>query len=268
MKSRLDIFLCERGIFESRARARAAVMEGLVSVDGRPADKPGLQVDGSEKITIASPGRRFVSRGGIKLEAALEVFGTDVEGRSALDIGASTGGFTECLLSRGASRVIALDVGKGQLHWKLRNDPRVTVMEGFNARYLVPGDLPFSPELAAIDVSFISLKKVILPVAGVMTASAPIIALVKPQFEAGRAQVRSGGVVRDPEVHSDVLLSMAGWLEDQDLTLRALTASPLRGPRGNIEFFVEVAPGGGTAVTDEYIRETVEQAHASEPGAG
>jgi 23S rRNA (cytidine1920-2'-O)/16S rRNA (cytidine1409-2'-O)-methyltransferase len=265
MKSRLDSYLFENGLFESRALARAAIMEGLVSVDGTHAVKPGTQVSGSEAISVDPMASAYVSRGGLKLEGALEELGIDVRGMDVLDVGASTGGFTDCLLSAGAARVAALDVGKGQLHWRLRNDARVTVIEGCNARYLVPGDLPFSADLSTIDVSFISLEKVLGPVAAALDSHAQIVALVKPQFEAGREQVGRGGVVRDPSVHAGVLRSLAAWLAPEGLSLVGLAASRLRGPKGNIEFFIRIARGGSSTVSGEDIDREVAAAHGMAP---
>lgn len=249
MKNRLDVLLFERGIFQSRARARSAVMERLVSVDGSFDVKPGTQVTGLESIEVVSRGEPFVSRGGRKLERALDEFGIDVAGMVALDVGASTGGFTDCLLQRGAVAVYAVDVGKGQLHSRLRTDARVSVMEGVNARTLTPERLPGAPDLAVVDVSFISLRKVVGPVFGVLAASASAVLLVKPQFEAGRSQVGKGGVVRDPAVHLMVLEGLVDWLRGNGLVAARITVSPLKGPKGNVEFLVHVvrAPAAGIA---------------------
>lgn len=257
MKRRLDQFLADEGFFESRARARAAVMEGLVSVDGRDDVKPGTQVSSSESIDVREPASRYVSRGGLKLEGALEDFDFDVGGLDVLDVGASTGGFTDCLLAMGAARVIALDVGKGQLHWKLRRDTRVTVLEGRNARELSSEDLPYQPGLATIDVSFISLEKVIEPVIACLKTGAEVLALVKPQFEAGLGMAPKG-VVRDPATHLEVLLGLKRWLEEKDLVMEAVTPSRIRGPKGNVEFFVKVSRG--RAATEEDLAGAVEKA--------
>lgn len=260
MKRRLDQYLADSGFFESRARAKAAVMEGLISVDGNSNVKPGTQISGSENITISDSERPYVSRGGIKLARALEDFNLDVAGRVVLDVGASTGGFTDCLLAGGASRVIAIDVGRGQLHWKLREDPRVTVIEGFNARNLLPEDLPEQPSIAVVDVSFISLKKVIKPVLGTVEVSGAVVALVKPQFEAGRDLVEKGGVVRNPETHLMVLEDLVRWLREKGLMVKKVCASPLRGPKGNIEFFFHIAHTG-TGVSTEELKQEVRRAH-------
>lgn len=260
MKKRLDQFLVDEGVFESRARARAAVMEGLVSVDGSARVKPGTPVTGAESIEVEDASGRYVSRGGVKLSSALEELALDVEGLTVLDVGASTGGFTDCLLKRGASRVTAVDVGRGQLHWKLRRDPRVDVMEGVNARNLRAEDLPARPDMAVIDVSFISLRKVIEPVARALGPGSAMLALVKPQFEAGRAQVGKGGVVRDPEVHLGVLQGLAGWMRERGLPPTGITASPIKGPKGNMEFFLLVG-GGKAPVRGEDIEREVRRAH-------
>lgn len=260
MKKRLDLFLFEEGYFQSREMAKAAVMEGLVSIDGDARCKPGTQVTGSELIEVRTPGHAFVSRGGIKLEHALDFFDIDVGGTDVLDVGSSTGGFTDCLLQRGAARVIALDVGRGQLHSRLRNDPRVTVLEGRNARYLTKEDLPFEPRLAVADVSFISLRKVVPNILGVLGPGGELVALFKPQFEAGRKLVGKGGVVRDPSVHERLLEEIAGWLEEQGIALKGITASPVRGPKGNLEFFIRIC-GAGKGIGDAEIVDEVTRAH-------
>jgi len=260
MKKRLDEHLADVGVFDSRASAKAAVMEGRVSVDGRSDVKPGYQVTGGEEITVSRPGHGYVSRGGVKLSHALEVFDLDVSGKVVLDVGSSTGGFTDCLLRNGASHVIALDVGKGQLHWRLREDSRVTPIEGYNARYLRPGDLPVAPELAVVDVSFISLTRVIGPVFGALPGDGEVVALVKPQFEAGREFVRKGGVIKDCEVHLQVLKRLADWFAEKGMALLGVTTSPIKGPRGNIEFFVRIGAAGRSIDTGELERE-VSRAH-------
>lgn len=244
MNRRLDQHLADEGYFESRERARAAVMAGDVRVDGSNDVKPGTRLKGGEEITVEDRKPAFVSRGGLKLAGALEDLELDVSGVDALDVGASTGGFTDCLLQRGAARVIALDVGRGQLHWKLRRDGRVTVLERFNARELAPGDLPWAPGFATVDVSFISLEKVMLPVVGTLRPGGRALVLVKPQFEAGRGGA-PGGVVRDSSTLREVLVSMRDWTARQGLTAVALAPSRIRGPKGNAEFFllVETTPG-------------------------
>ncbi len=257
MKKRLDQYLAEEGLFESRARAKAAVMEGIVSVDGSTDVKPGTQVSGEETIVVSSDDDEYVSRGGLKLAHALTAFGIDVTGLVVLDVGSSTGGFTDCLLRRGAARAIALDVGRGQLHWRLREDPRVTVIEGFNARNLTPEDLPEQPDLSVIDVAFISLTKVLGPVFDTLSDGGEVLALVKPQFEAGRAMVEKGGVVKDPAVHLQVLKDVVSWLSERGLVARDVCASPVRGPRGNIEFFARVAAEGRSVSVAEIEQEVI-----------
>jgi 23S rRNA (cytidine1920-2'-O)/16S rRNA (cytidine1409-2'-O)-methyltransferase len=233
LKERLDLLLVERRLAESRTQAQRLIRAGLVRVAGQVADKPGTRVATKAEITVqARP--RFVGRGGEKLEAALTHFGLDVAGVVAADVGASTGGFTDCLLQHGARRVYAIDVGYGQFSWRLRNDPRVVVMERTNARYLE--SLPESVGLVTADVSFISLRLILPPALGWLDPDGQVVALIKPQFEAGRREVGKGGVVRDPEVHRAVLARIVAAAAELGLGLRGLMASPLRGPAGNVEF--------------------------------
>lgn len=239
-KVRLDRLLVERGLVESRAKAQVLIRAGKVLVQGQLCDKPGVSVPKDARLTLKE-GPRFVSRGGEKLAAALEAFQVDPQGKVCLDVGASTGGFTDCLLQRGAGCVHAVDVGKGLLHWKLRNDPRVVVREGINARYLRPEDLGEPVDLATVDVSFISLRLVLPPLKGIVRPCGDVIALVKPQFEAGRSQVGRGGVVRDPAVHELVLARLVGWARKTlGWSVRGAIPSPLLGPAGNIEFFLHL----------------------------
>jgi 23S rRNA (cytidine1920-2'-O)/16S rRNA (cytidine1409-2'-O)-methyltransferase len=254
-KMRLDLLLVERGLVQSRARAQALIMAGKVRVDGTVESKAGTSVDTSARLEV-QPGPQFVSRGGEKLAAALEAFGFVLAGCTCADVGASTGGFTDCLLQRGAAKVYAIDVGKGILHWKLRNDPRVVVMEETNARFLE--SLPEPVSLVSIDASFISLR-LILPVVKNWLSSPPpailrdrkvaeaqreprevsgdVVALIKPQFEAGRKDVSRGdGVIRDPAIHRQVLLDVLQFAQSSGFTSRGLIQSPLLGPKGNIEF--------------------------------
>lgn len=236
MKIRLDKLLVERGLVESREKGQRLVMAGQVLVAGQPLTKAGHQVRADVAIAIKQRAR-FVSRGGAKLQAAFENFELKAMGCDGLDIGASTGGFTDCLLQHGAARVVAVDVGKGQLHWKLRQDERVTVADQTNARYLVPDDLPFAPQLVTVDVSFISLTRILPAVVRVITKAGNIVTLIKPQFEAGRKQVAKGGVVRDPAVHQQVVDRVRRFGEDElGLTWHGMCRSPVRGPAGNIEF--------------------------------
>jgi 23S rRNA (cytidine1920-2'-O)/16S rRNA (cytidine1409-2'-O)-methyltransferase len=244
---RLDVLLTERGLVDSRARAQALIMAGQVRVAGQVALKPGAVYESDSELTI-DPGPRFVSRGGEKLEAALAAFGVEVRGRVCADVGASTGGFTDCLLQRGAARVYAVDVGKGILHWKLRNDPRVVVLEQTNARHLE--SLPERVSLVTVDVSFISLKIVLpvirgwLPPATQAETGGSVVALIKPQFEAGRRAVsRGSGVIRDPEIHRQVLDDVLGFTAQAGLALRGLVRSSVLGPKGNVEFLAWLETG-------------------------
>ena len=235
---RLDIALHERGMVESREQARRLVMAGAVRINGRKAIKPSQDTHDADHLEILreSP---FVSRGGFKLEKALREFGIDPTGRVAADIGASTGGFTDCMLQRGAVKVYAVDVGYGQLHQKLREDPRVVVMERTNARYLTPETFAEPPAMATIDVAFISLKLILPPLLGCLAPGADIVALVKPQFEAD-ARFLKKGVVRDAAVHQRVLEDMLQWLKGQPCTVCGLSFSPITGPKGNIEFLLHI----------------------------
>jgi 23S rRNA (cytidine1920-2'-O)/16S rRNA (cytidine1409-2'-O)-methyltransferase len=251
-KSRLDSLLVERGLFESRSRAAAAVLAGTVRIgaDGRAAEKPGQMVRGDVELAV-DEAPEFVSRGGTKLANALDRFGLDPAGRRCLDVGASTGGFTDCLLKRGAAHVVALDVAYGELDWGLRNDPKVTVIERSNARAIEPKQLPYAPELVVVDVSFISLLKV-LP--AVLEASAPefdCLALVKPQFEVGRERVGKGGVVRSAGARRDALVTVGAGIAAGGWSVLGFASSELPGPAGNRESFVWAAePGRAGARTD------------------
>ncbi len=234
-KRRIDSLLVDRGLVESRAKAQALIMAGEVVVEGKAAIKPGTLVAEEAAITIVEP-PPFVSRGGIKLDHALDKFQLDVSSKVVADIGASTGGFTDCLLKRGASRVYAIDVGYGQLDYRLRQDKRVVVMERVNARY--PISLPEKVDLATIDVSFISVEKVIPSVAQLLNDSGYLLVLIKPQFEARRGEVGKGGIVRQPKVHARVLGRFIAWVVDHGFRLGGLVASPILGASGNKEFFV------------------------------
>jgi len=227
--------LVERGLVESQAKAQAMIMAGEVAVEGTAVTKPGTLVKEEAAITIAAP-PPFVSRGGIKLAYALDQFQLDVSDKVAADIGASTGGFTDCLLKRGARRVYAIDVGRGQLDYRLRQDPRVVVIEGVNARY--PLALPEKVDLATIDVSFISVEKVIPSVAQLLRDNSYLVVLIKPQFEAGRREVGKGGIIKDPLIHARVLGRFVAWLTEKKLRLGGLLPSPLPGASGNREFFI------------------------------
>lgn len=240
MKERLDTVLVQRGFFSSRSQAAAAVLAGEVRVNGQPVTKAGTLVTPDIEVTLKEQ-PRFVSRGGLKLERAFEEFPIDVTGRVALDAGASTGGFTDCLLQHGARKVIAVDVGYGQLDWKLRNDPRVDVLERTNIRGITQEMLSEAPSFATFDLSFISLKKVLQPVIDTLEEDFQAIALIKPQFEAGRGKVGKGGVVRDSNVRREVLEEIWSFIEESGWVVLGLTESPVRGPKGNREYLLYFA---------------------------
>lgn len=245
MKERLDVALVARGLAMSRERARALIIAGKVRVDGQVQTKAGYAVADGADVEVDEPDHPWVGRGGIKLAHALDTFGIDPSGREVLDIGASTGGFTDVCLQRGAAHVVALDVGHNQIDWKLRNDPRVTVMERVNARALTPDQLPDAHRrfsLVTIDVSFISLCYILPVVPALLAPGADIVALVKPQFEAGREDVESGGLVRDPAVHERVIEEVTQAAAALGLTRRGLTPSPITGAEGNREFLAWLAP--------------------------
>ena len=234
-KKRLDVLLVERGLQESRQRAQAIIMSGLVFVNGRRLDKAGAPVAEDAAIEIRGSTLRYVSRGGLKLEKAMGLWPIALEGRTCMDVGASTGGFTDCMLQNGAAKVYAVDVGRGQLAWKLRSDSRVVCLERTNARYLTHEIVPEEPDFASVDVSFISLGLILPAVAGVLRQGGQVVCLVKPQFEAGREKVGKNGVVRDPAVHLEVLEQFLRHVKDSGFTALDLSYSPIRGPEGNIE---------------------------------
>jgi 23S rRNA (cytidine1920-2'-O)/16S rRNA (cytidine1409-2'-O)-methyltransferase len=247
MKRRLDVLLVERGLAASRDRAGALVLSGVVLVNGQPAHKAGAQVHEDADVALKQPDHPYVGRGGVKLAHALDAFGIDVEGRSALDIGASTGGFTDVLLRRGATRVVALDVGHGQLDWGLRTDPRVIVIEHVNARTLGPTEVPDPVDIVTIDVSFISLRHIFPRVPPLLKPDGDVVALVKPQFEAGRGEVGKKGVVRDPAVQARVVEDAARAAAEVGLHRVGTAESPITGETGNREFFLhlkQARPGG------------------------
>ena len=236
---RLDQLVVDKGLAPSRERARALILAGQVSVAGQPVTKAGTAVADNADVALIAPDHPYVGRGGVKLAHALDAFHVDVSGREALDIGASTGGFTDVLLQRGAVRVVALDVGHGQIDWKLRNDPRVLVVEGFNARLLTAADLPVPVDVVVIDVSFISLRQILPVVPALLRPGADVVALVKPQFEAGRAEVRKG-IVRDAAIHARVLDHVSAAAADIGLTRVSSVPSPITGAKGNQEFFLHL----------------------------
>lgn len=251
--------LTEKNMFPSREKAKASIMAGLVYVDGQRIDKPGTPVDENAEITVREALCPYVSRGGLKLEKALELFDFTLDGAVAVDIGASTGGFTDCMLQKGARKVFAIDVGYGQLDWKLRNDPRVVNMEKVNIRYLDMDTVDKDIDFISIDVSFISLKLVFPVAAQLLAETGSLVCLVKPQFEAGRSQVGRKGIVRDPAVHREVIENVAGYAADNGLYCHGLTYSPVTGTKGNIEYlmFLRKLPSD----TDINIEATVRSSH-------
>ena len=264
-KERLDVLLVSLGLAESRAKAQATIMAGEVYVNGQKADKSGMEVDITSNIEVRGSACPYVSRGGLKLEKALRNFGVDPTGYVCSDSGASTGGFTDCLLQQGASKVFAIDVGYGQLAWKIRNDPRVVVMERTNIRYVTLEDLGEPLDLSVIDVSFISLSLVLPVVKTLLKPTGQVLCLIKPQFEAGKEKVGKKGVVRDPAVHEEVLQNFISLAKSLDFTIRNLTFSPVKGPEGNIEFLAHLSMQPGE---DSYLApgDLVAQAHAALKG--
>ena len=261
MKERLDVALVSRGLAESREKAQAMIISGTVFLNGQRADKASLAVKEEDTVEARGTAHPYVSRGGLKLEKALQVFPIDVTGITAMDIGASTGGFTDVLLQNGAAHVYAIDVGYGQLDWKLRNDPRVTVMERTNARYLTPEDLPLRPTLGVMDVSFISITKILPAAAAILGEEGAFISLIKPQFEAGRERVGKKGVVRDPQVHEDVVRDIVNFVPTLGWHVQGLDFSPITGPEGNMEFLCDMAPGTAGQIDDLLITQVVARAH-------
>ena len=249
-KKRIDLLLVDRGLAESRSQAQKLIMAGLVRVQGQLIHKASQTAEQGMLIELTS-GPRFVSRGGEKLQAAVETFPVTLEDRICADVGASTGGFTDCLLQNGAARVYTIDVGKGLLHWKLRNDARVVLIEETNARYLET--LPECVHLVTMDASFISLRKLLPVIAGWLKPGGDVIALIKPQFEAGPARVGRGGVVRDPEVHRDVVHRVLDFAVEHSLAPQGLIQSPLRGPKGNVEFLTWLRKDAQARNTDDLL---------------
>jgi len=265
-KERIDVLLVERGLFDSREKAKAAVMAGLVFLDGVRLEKAGMKVPAASSFTVKGDVHPYVSRGGLKLEKAIRHFGLDLTGAVMIDIGASTGGFTDCALQHGASFVYAIDVGYNQLDWSLRKDERVRVMERVNFRYVKPEDLVGPPAtFAATDVSFISLRLILPPLRPLLAPGSRLAALVKPQFEAGREFVGKNGVVRDPAVHRDVLLRVVGFAAAEGYALEGLTYSPITGGEGNIEFLalwrLAEGPLEPPAGADKLVQDVVREAH-------
>ena len=263
-KQRLDVFLTESGMCESREKAKALIMAGQVYIDNQKCDKAGFMINpDTSKPEIRGDVLKYVSRGGLKLEKAMQVFPIDLHNKVTMDIGASTGGFTDCMLQNGATKVFAVDVGYGQLAWKLRNDERVVCMERTNIRYVKPENIETSVDFASIDVSFISLK-LVLPVAYTLLCDGgEIAALIKPQFEAGREQVGKKGVVKDKNVHFEVCKKVIGYALDCGFCPLGLSFSPVKGPEGNIEYLLYLKKcSGENTVTDEIIKETITLSHS------
>lgn len=261
-KKRLDVLLTEQGYADTRSKAQAIIMSGLVYVDGQKADKPGVSYDESVAIEVRGAQCPYVSRGGLKLEKALRDFGVKPEGFVCSDSGASTGGFTDCLLQQGAKKVFAIDVGYGQLDWKIRSDERVVVMERTNIRYVTPEQLGEPLDLSVIDVSFISLKIVLPTIKTLLKPTGQVLCLIKPQFEAGKEKVGKKGVVREPETHKEVLDHFVTLANDLDFRILGLTFSPVKGPEGNIEFLAYLSLDDVEPIVPDTAA-VVAQAHAT-----
>jgi len=259
-KQRLDTELVARGLAESREKAQALILSGAVYVGEQKAAKASQQITLEDQVTVRFAKHPYVSRGALKLAKALDGFAVEVQGVAAVDVGASSGGFTDVLLRAGARRVYAVDVGYGQLEWKLRTDPRVTVMERTNARYLVPEQFEETPTLAVMDVSFISILKILPALFAILGQEGRCVSLVKPQFEAGRERVGKKGVVRDPATHRDVITQIIKGVDNLGWYCRALDFSPVKGPEGNIEFLIDLMPGS-QQYAEEMIGHVVEEAH-------
>lgn len=240
MKERLDVLLVKRGLAVSREKAKAVIMAGIVYVENQKEDKAGSMFPDTVKIEVRGNTLKYVSRGGLKLEKAMTHFGVTLDKKVCMDVGASTGGFTDCMLQNGAVKVYAIDVGHGQLDWKLRNDERVVCMEKTNIRYVVPEDLQEPADFSSIDVSFISLTKVLLPVYHLLKDDGEVVCLIKPQFEAGREKVGKKGVVRDPAVHEEVIDKVIAYAKSIGYAVRHLEFSPIKGPEGNIEYLLHI----------------------------
>ena len=265
MKERLDVLLVKNGLAASREKAKAIIMSGNVYVEGQKEDKPGTSFPEESHIEVRGHTLPYVSRGGLKLEKALNTFDVTVDGKTCTDVGSSTGGFTDCMLQNGAKKVFAIDVGCGQLDWKLRQDERVVCMEKTNIRYVTPEDIGEPVDFSSIDVSFISLTKVLMPIRDYLTREGEIVALIKPQFEAGREKVGKKGVVREKSTHIEVIETVTGYAVEHGFDVLSLTFSPIKGPEGNIEYLVHLkkCEDHGTVDAAVKIKETVEEAFAS-----
>ena len=270
MKKRLDLLMVERALAPSREKAKAYIMSGDVYVDGQKEDKAGTMFKETVKIEVRGNTLPYVSRGGLKLEKSMNNFGVSLDGKVCMDVGASTGGFTDCMLQNGAVKVYSIDVGYGQLDWKLRNDPRVVCMEKTNIRYVLPEDLQEPAQFSSIDVSFISLTKVLLPVRNLLTDDGEIVCLIKPQFEAGRDKIGKNGVVRDKKTHIEVLTNAIEHVRSNGFSVRGIEFSPITGPKGNIEFLLYLGHeenaaecGMGETELAEAVEKTVSDAHTT-----
>jgi len=241
MKKRLDVLLVEKGLAESREKAKAIIMAGIVYVDNNKEDKAGATFEETKLIEVRGNTLKYVSRGGLKLEKAMECFGVELSGKVCMDVGSSTGGFTDCMLQNGGVKVYAVDVGHGQLAWKLRNDERVICMEKTNIRYVTHENIPEEIQFSSIDVSFISLTKVLLPVKNLLTEDGEVVCLIKPQFEAGREKVGKKGVVRDKSVHKEVIEMVIEYAKSIGFYVINLDFSPVKGPEGNIEYLLHIS---------------------------
>lgn len=263
MKQRLDILLVDRGLAVSREKAKAIIMSGIVYVDGQKEDKAGSTFEDTVEIEVRGNTLKYVSRGGLKLEKAMEEFGLTLNDKICMDVGASTGGFTDCMLQNGAMKVYSIDVGHGQLAWKLRNDERVVCMERTNMRYVTPEDIPDQIDFSSIDVSFISLTKILLPVKNLLVPEGEVVCLIKPQFEAGREKVGKKGVVRDRKVHKEVIELVLDYAQSIGFVPLNLDFSPVKGPEGNIEYLLHIR-NGGESVEKDWARQidlVVEASH-------
>lgn len=262
IKKRLDVLLVEQGHAPTRTKAQAIIMSGLVYVDGQKADKPGISYEESVSVEVRTGGCPYVSRGGLKLEKALRDFGVKPEGFVCSDSGASTGGFTDCLLQQGAKKVFAIDVGYGQLDWKIRSDPRVVVMERTNIRFVTPEQLGEHLDLSVVDVSFISLRIVLPVIKNLLKENGQVLCLIKPQFEAGKEKVGKKGVVRDPKIHKEVLDTFVASVKEMGFHILGLTFSPVKGPEGNIEFLSHLTASDVPGIEPD-TEAVVNQAHST-----
>ena len=262
MKERLDVLLVKRNLAESREKAKAVIMSGIVYVDGQKEDKAGSMFDETANVEVRGTTLKYVSRGGLKLEKAMTHFGVTLEGKICMDVGASTGGFTDCMLQNGAVKVYSVDVGHGQLAWKLRNDERVVCMEKTNIRYVTPEEIPDKIQFVSIDVSFISLTKVLGPVKGLMEPDGEVVCLIKPQFEAGKSDIGKNGIVKDRKVHLRVLNELMAFFSQNGLAVKGLDFSPISGGDGNIEYLAYIARNDGeTSVID--VKKVIDEAFSN-----